>query len=185
MSRIPGANSGIQPPTTNTKRLSRQPSLDLRRRKHHPDQTPPPPVPTLKSSKSSRLSRTSISSYDEVESPSSAISRYSLSSFGSAGTAMTSPRTSFTTSPKPTVITTTPTNARQRPLSKQTPTSPIQRSHSGGGGSLRLGDRVAVDSMGIVGTLQFLGTTQFKEGVWAGIQLDIVGTGKNDGSVRK
>ncbi|KAI9493179.1 hypothetical protein BDB00DRAFT_976154, partial [Zychaea mexicana] len=36
--------------------------------------------------------------------------------------------------------------------------------------------------MGIVGTLRFLGTTNFKEGVWAGIQLDIVGTGKNDGS---
>ena len=48
---------------------------------------------------------------------------------------------------------------------------------------LGVGERVAVDSMGIVGTLRFIGTTQFKEGMWAGIQLDIVGTGKNDGSV--
>ena len=181
MSRIPGANSSGIPPPATTKRLSRQPSLDLRRRKHHPDQAPPP-VPALKSSKSSRLSRTSISSYDEVESPTSAVSRYSVSSFGSAGTAMTSPRTSFTISPKPTIVTT-----RQRPQSKQPPSagpiSPIQRSNSSNG-QLRVGERVAVDSMGIVGTLQFLGTTQFKEGVWAGIQLDIVGTGKNDGSVR-
>ncbi|KAL0076045.1 hypothetical protein J3Q64DRAFT_1643292 [Phycomyces blakesleeanus] len=37
--------------------------------------------------------------------------------------------------------------------------------------------------MSIVGTLKFLGTAHFKEGLWAGIQLDIVGTGKNDGSV--
>ena len=43
---------------------------------------------------------------------------------------------------------------------------------------------VAVDSMGIVGTLRFLGEAEFKEGYWAGIQLDIVGSGKNDGSVK-
>ncbi|CEP10467.1 hypothetical protein [Parasitella parasitica] len=47
-----------------------------------------------------------------------------------------------------------------------------------------IGDRIAVDSMGIVGTLKFLGEAEFKEGVWAGIQLDIVGSGKNDGSVK-
>ncbi|KAI8382292.1 hypothetical protein BD560DRAFT_444221 [Blakeslea trispora] len=47
-----------------------------------------------------------------------------------------------------------------------------------------VGDRVAVDSMGIVGTLRFLGEAEFKEGYWAGIQLDIVGSGKNDGSVK-
>ncbi|KAI9244512.1 hypothetical protein BY458DRAFT_551659 [Sporodiniella umbellata] len=50
--------------------------------------------------------------------------------------------------------------------------------------SFYIGERVAVDSMGIVGTLQFLGEAEFKEGIWAGIQLDIPGTGKNDGSVR-
>ncbi|KAI8328684.1 hypothetical protein EDC96DRAFT_452717 [Choanephora cucurbitarum] len=38
--------------------------------------------------------------------------------------------------------------------------------------------------MGIVGTLRFLGEAEFKEGYWAGIQLDIVGSGKNDGSVK-
>lgn len=49
---------------------------------------------------------------------------------------------------------------------------------------LYIGERVAVDSMGIVGTLKFLGDADFKEGYWAGIQLDIVGSGKNDGSVK-
>ncbi|KAI8875138.1 hypothetical protein K501DRAFT_299486 [Backusella circina FSU 941] len=38
--------------------------------------------------------------------------------------------------------------------------------------------------MGIVGTLRFLGEADFKEGLWAGIQLDIIGSGKNDGSVK-
>jgi hypothetical protein len=47
-----------------------------------------------------------------------------------------------------------------------------------------VGERVAVDSMGIVGTLKFLGEAEFKEGYWAGIQLDILGQGKNDGSVK-
>lgn len=50
--------------------------------------------------------------------------------------------------------------------------------------TLYIGDRVAVDSMGIIGTLKFLGETEFKEGVWAGIQLDLNGSGKNDGSVK-
>ncbi|ORY97713.1 hypothetical protein BCR43DRAFT_407707, partial [Syncephalastrum racemosum] len=63
-----------------------------------------------------------------------------------------------------------------RPPSHQNkPPSPL--------GGLCVGERVAVDSMNIVGTLRFIGTTQFKDGVWAGIQLDIDGTGKNDGSV--
>ncbi|CAO3609552.1 unnamed protein product [Mucor hiemalis] len=38
--------------------------------------------------------------------------------------------------------------------------------------------------MGIVGTLKFVGEAEFKDGLWAGIQLDINGSGKNDGSVK-
>jgi dynactin complex subunit len=49
---------------------------------------------------------------------------------------------------------------------------------------LYIGERVLVDSMNIVGTLRFLGDTRFKPGTWAGIELDIIGTGKNDGSVQ-
>ncbi|KAI7861898.1 hypothetical protein BDF14DRAFT_1886686 [Spinellus fusiger] len=48
---------------------------------------------------------------------------------------------------------------------------------------LRIGSHVIVDSVGITGTLKFQGTTHFKAGLWAGIQLDMIGTGKNDGSV--
>ncbi|KAI9218658.1 hypothetical protein BC828DRAFT_417118 [Blastocladiella britannica] len=52
--------------------------------------------------------------------------------------------------------------------------------------SLQVGDRVSIP-MGthlVSGALRFLGTTQFKPGVpWAGVELDIKGTGKNDGSV--
>ncbi|KAG0168402.1 hypothetical protein DFQ28_005481 [Apophysomyces sp. BC1034] len=63
------------------------------------------------------------------------------------------------------------------------PPEPVRLSESPTSATLCVGERVAVDSMGIVGTLKFLGPTQFKSGLWAGIQLDINGTGKNDGSV--
>ncbi|KAL1916221.1 uncharacterized protein VTP21DRAFT_5838 [Calcarisporiella thermophila] len=49
-------------------------------------------------------------------------------------------------------------------------------------GEIRLGDRVMVESMGIEGVLRFVGTTQFKPGTWAGLELK-EGEGKNDGSV--
>lgn len=35
----------------------------------------------------------------------------------------------------------------------------------------------------ISGTLRFIGPTKFKEGYWAGIELDTLGAGKNDGSI--
>lgn len=49
----------------------------------------------------------------------------------------------------------------------------------------QVGDKVRMQSMGMEGTLRFLGTTQFREGVWAGVELEggFAGKGKNDGSV--
>ncbi|KAL9555436.1 hypothetical protein MBANPS3_002346 [Mucor bainieri] len=46
---------------------------------------------------------------------------------------------------------------------------------------LHIGDRVQVNSHH--GIVRFIGTTAFKAGTWAGIELDTVGFGKNDGSV--
>ncbi|KAL7317113.1 hypothetical protein PS15m_003511 [Mucor circinelloides] len=46
---------------------------------------------------------------------------------------------------------------------------------------LHIGDRVQVNSHH--GIVRFIGSTKFKAGTWAGIELDTVGLGKNDGSV--
>ncbi|ORY05223.1 hypothetical protein K493DRAFT_42482 [Basidiobolus meristosporus CBS 931.73] len=48
---------------------------------------------------------------------------------------------------------------------------------------LQIGDRVHVESANLSGTLRFLGSTKFKPGIWAGVELDNEGTGKNDGVV--
>jgi hypothetical protein len=45
-----------------------------------------------------------------------------------------------------------------------------------------VGERVTVESMNISGTLRFLGPIENKSGTWAGIEMDVPGTGKNDGS---
>ncbi|CAO3645871.1 unnamed protein product [Cunninghamella blakesleeana] len=51
--------------------------------------------------------------------------------------------------------------------------------------TLVIGERVIIPSMqNIIGTLRFMGTTDFKPGIWCGIELDTIGTGKNNGSVR-
>lgn len=50
---------------------------------------------------------------------------------------------------------------------------------------LVVGAKVTVPSLGgVQGTLRFLGPTSFKAGTWAGIELDVVGGGKNDGCVQ-
>ncbi|KAI7852775.1 hypothetical protein BDC45DRAFT_536988 [Circinella umbellata] len=47
-----------------------------------------------------------------------------------------------------------------------------------------IGSKVSVPSMGVSGTLRFLGPTDFKPGIWGGIELGDSGIGKNDGCVQ-
>ncbi len=67
------------------------------------------------------------------------------------------------------------------------PESRASNAQEGGGAGWMpvIGDRVRMSSMGMEGTLRFIGQTQFKEGVWAGVELEggFAGKGKNDGSV--
>lgn len=48
-----------------------------------------------------------------------------------------------------------------------------------------IGEQVRVGSQGNEGVLRFLGEVEFKEGIWAGIELEggLAGRGKNDGSI--
>ncbi|KAG1039646.1 hypothetical protein G6F43_012453 [Rhizopus delemar] len=62
---------------------------------------------------------------------------------------------------------------------KRLPNSPSSPSQHESG--LVVGDKVQVNSL--VGVVRFIGTTDFKPGTWAGIELDRVGFGKNDGSM--
>jgi chromosome segregation ATPase len=49
---------------------------------------------------------------------------------------------------------------------------------------MNLHDAVVITATGQTGKLRFLGSTSFRPGIWAGIELDERGTGKNDGTVR-
>ncbi|KAI8073662.1 hypothetical protein BDF21DRAFT_75755 [Thamnidium elegans] len=129
MSRLPTTSGGIAVSTIPTqRRISRQPSLDLRKRKTISENIPP--LPKLSKSTKAR-SRSFVADHTNFSVPNT-------------------PRSSIISPNFPFIV----------------------------------NERVAVDSMGIVGTLRFLGEAEFKEGYWAGIQLDIVGSGKNDGSVK-
>ncbi|KAG2210225.1 hypothetical protein INT47_003210 [Mucor saturninus] len=63
-------------------------------------------------------------------------------------------------------------DSRKPSSSRSTPNLPQQ---------LHIGDKVQVNSHH--GTIRYIGETKFKPGTWAGIELDAVGLGKNDGSV--
>jgi hypothetical protein len=54
------------------------------------------------------------------------------------------------------------------------------------GQSINVGDRIMVTTanMAVTGILRYVGKTQFKEGIWAGVELDAQGMGKNDGTVQ-
>ncbi|KAJ2800741.1 hypothetical protein H4R20_003947 [Coemansia guatemalensis] len=54
---------------------------------------------------------------------------------------------------------------------------------SGSALGLRCGTPVFIPAQGLRGTLRYLGPIEGKQGVWAGIALDDIGMGKNDGTV--
>ncbi|CAG8662531.1 11513_t:CDS:2, partial [Gigaspora rosea] len=109
-------------------------------------------------------------------------SKYSLNNSGHQSS-ISSPQRSFsiqsqqhstTGSPSTNIL---PTHPRlQSVATSPRPASPSLSQFS-------IGDRVVAESMNIVGTLRFLGPIDIKPGTWAGVEVDIPGTGKNDGSV--
>ncbi|KAJ2197795.1 hypothetical protein IW144_002237 [Coemansia sp. RSA 522] len=82
---------------------------------------------------------------------------------------------------------------RQQVVSDETPCAQRTQAPGPSGGSneqrpgsavgLRCGTEVFIPTQGLHGTLRFLGPIDGKQGTWAGVELDEVGTGKNDGTV--
>ena len=83
------------------------------------------------------------------------------------------------------------TSVSSRPASRtsdvfgRTPSRQSQHAHPPANRALDLGDLVKIESLGVEGTLKFLGETEFKAGLWAGVELaaQYAGKGKNDGTV--
>ncbi|CAG8465455.1 662_t:CDS:2 [Diversispora eburnea] len=61
--------------------------------------------------------------------------------------------------------------------------SPPLRAASPSLSRFSVGERVSVDSINITGTLKFMGLIDIKPGIWAGVEVDIPGTGKNNGDI--
>jgi hypothetical protein len=59
-------------------------------------------------------------------------------------------------------------------ISQSTPSPYLQPHHN---------NSTSVQVNSLHGIVRFIGPTKFKAGTWAGIELDAVGLGKNDGSV--
>lgn len=68
--------------------------------------------------------------------------------------------------------------SRKPLLSRSTPIIQQQQQQQQ---TLHIGDKVLVNSHH--GVIRYIGETKFKTGTWAGIELDTIGLGKNDGSV--
>ncbi|KAJ1807995.1 hypothetical protein LPJ75_004676, partial [Coemansia sp. RSA 2598] len=61
--------------------------------------------------------------------------------------------------------------------------SAASKQASGNAAHLRCGEPVFIPVQGLRGTLRYLGPIDGKQGTWAGVELDEVGKGKNDGTV--
>jgi hypothetical protein len=49
---------------------------------------------------------------------------------------------------------------------------------------LTVGQKVSVSSLCALGTIRYIGAIGIKPGLWIGLELDITGSGKNDGSIK-
>lgn len=91
----------------------------------------------------------------------------STSARTSTAQALVQPQTSKSTSTLPRRTTSTPKPTRPTTRVLATP---------------HVGDRVILEN-GQKGILRYQGETSFKQGIWAGIELDTPGSGKNSGTV--
>ncbi|KAJ1922494.1 hypothetical protein IWQ60_006485 [Tieghemiomyces parasiticus] len=90
--------------------------------------------------------------------------------------------TSNNSTPAGSRVATTPLRAR---LDRNHPalTTPRPESPAVMAARFRTGETVSIPSMNLTGILRFIGPVQFKPGTWAGVELEPIGAGKNDGSV--
>ncbi|KAI9262250.1 hypothetical protein BDA99DRAFT_464085 [Phascolomyces articulosus] len=124
--------------------------------------------------------RSSTSSTEELSEP-EPILRYSPPN----NKATTKTRSSFhsvSSTPSPNELSATITKTAVNGGKKSPSTSTTTNTTSAT--AIPVGSTVSVPSMGVSGTLRFMGPTDFKPGIWAGIELDDSGMGKNDGCVQ-
>ncbi|CAE6505546.1 unnamed protein product [Rhizoctonia solani] len=93
--------------------------------------------------------------------------------------------TSSTRSKTPVSATSASRPRASLPARPESRTSNIGRSLSRAGHEFEVGDAVRIESLGMEGTLRFMGEIDGKNGMWAGVELapTYAGKGKNDGSV--
>ncbi|KAF7728112.1 hypothetical protein EC973_006627 [Apophysomyces ossiformis] len=147
--------------------------------------------------KKSRFSSTSTSDELDVTGPSTDAPKVQRRSLKTANSPQRSPNLSRPNNATITRSSTSSTEELSEPESvsrfsasskTSTPRSSLTRSPTQKSSNtvpqLTVGKRVAVPSLSVIGTLRFVGETKFKPGLWTGIELDLVGTGKNDGCVQ-
>lgn len=122
--------------------------------------------------------------------PSSLIKRFSTEHHNS-GVLVGSPKSSKTNNAsavKSESLTTSTTSTGNVTTSSMRRSSSLMNPVDYGGNDytdLRIGQRVSIPSLSVFGTVRFYGETRFTNGGnWVGIELDIKGTGKNDGSIQ-
>lgn len=75
---------------------------------------------------------------------------------------------------------------RSASLMNDTYYSSVATSTTSTSNHFKIGSKVSVPTLNVFGIIRYYGTTQFKGGqnIWIGIELDIKGSGKNDGSIQ-